>query len=153
MSTWWVHKISAFGANGVSVNMGATEKIRARFRNEIGEHALSSHCLPHRLELLLLLLFTTNVENLFQSQKQVGAEGYMGRVKLHSTKPFSSKNLVLVGTHISSTFCFSPFKLCNRPGAVYCCASSHGAHYSHIQKYRHKGKGQTHCSAKGKLVF
>lgn len=51
---WWVHKISAFGADGASINMGATGGIGARFRGDVGMHVLSFHCLPHRLELAML---------------------------------------------------------------------------------------------------
>ncbi|KAG2456034.1 ZN862 protein, partial [Polypterus senegalus] len=40
---WWVHKMSAFGADGASVNMSATGGIGALFRKEIFEHALSFH--------------------------------------------------------------------------------------------------------------
>ncbi|XP_069819635.1 zinc finger protein 862-like [Dendropsophus ebraccatus] len=51
---WWHHKLSAFGADGASVNMGASGGIGALMRKEIGEHILSFHCLPHRLELAML---------------------------------------------------------------------------------------------------
>uniref|UniRef100_A0A3B1J4P0 TTF-type domain-containing protein n=1 Tax=Astyanax mexicanus TaxID=7994 RepID=A0A3B1J4P0_ASTMX len=51
---WWQNKVSAFGADGASVNMGATGGIGALFRSEIGKHILSFHCLPHRLELAML---------------------------------------------------------------------------------------------------
>lgn len=51
---WWQDKMSAFGADGASVNMGAVGGVGALLRSEVGEHALSFHCLPHRLELAML---------------------------------------------------------------------------------------------------
>lgn len=42
-----LHKMSAFRADGASVNIGATRGMGALFRCEIGEHALSYLCLSH----------------------------------------------------------------------------------------------------------
>ncbi|MGH0150221.1 UNVERIFIED_CONTAM: hypothetical protein FKN15_056034 [Acipenser sinensis] len=54
-SDWWRDKLSAFGADGASVNMGATEEVGALLRSEMKrQHILSFHCLPHRLELAML---------------------------------------------------------------------------------------------------
>lgn len=51
---WWQKKITAFGADGAAVNMGARGGVGALLREEIGQHILSFHCMPHRLELAML---------------------------------------------------------------------------------------------------
>ncbi len=51
---WWQKKITAFGADGAAVNMGASGGVGALLREEIGQHILSFHCMPHRLELAML---------------------------------------------------------------------------------------------------
>ena len=49
-----VHKMSDFGVDGASINMGATGRIGAHFRGDVGEPVLSSICLSHHLELTML---------------------------------------------------------------------------------------------------
>ncbi|KAJ8367015.1 hypothetical protein AAFF_G00333890 [Aldrovandia affinis] len=54
--TDWISKLVGFGADGAAVTMGHCGGVIALLKEEVGEHVIPWHCMPHRLELAMLTL-------------------------------------------------------------------------------------------------
>lgn len=46
--TGWMERLVGFGADGASVNMVHRGGVIALLRDELGDHIIAFHCMPHR---------------------------------------------------------------------------------------------------------
>ncbi|MED6284326.1 hypothetical protein CHARACLAT_018103, partial [Characodon lateralis] len=44
----WMDRLVGFGADGAAVNMGCRGGVIALLKEEVGEHVIPLHCMPHR---------------------------------------------------------------------------------------------------------
>ena len=54
----WKQKLIGFGADGASVNLGRNRSVYTLLRDEV-QYTVSLHCMPHRLELVMLAVQKT----------------------------------------------------------------------------------------------
>ena len=46
--TGWTERLVGFGADGAAVNMGHRGGVIALLKDELGDHIIAFHCMPHR---------------------------------------------------------------------------------------------------------